>query len=322
MIAPKDGFLQTMHTRKIMQIMHFMQPASGRENGLPFFLRGEYSGGGCLKLKANPYTGATEGEAKGMEHIRKFLRGKGFALALLACIAAAAAAGVWAVGAIRDQMARDLGESPSQNITGEETFPGIDQGAGPETEEQLWEQEAASAAQPAADVPESSSSGGPSGAPSGSGSVSEPSALQTESPAASASAGSGYTRPVSGQVLAVWSGDELVYQETLGDWRTHNGVDYACKPGEDVLAPVSGTVESLAAEGNWGVVAAIRDGEGRLWRLSALEDAAVRQGDAVAAGQKLGRAGVITGESAQDPHIHLEVLDGDQYLDPVKLIGS
>ena len=102
----------------------------------------------------------------------KFLRGKGFALALLACIAAAAAAGVWAVGAIRDQMARDLGESPSQNITGEETFPGIDQGAGPETEEQLWEQEAASAAQPAADVPESSSSGGPSGAPSGSGSVS------------------------------------------------------------------------------------------------------------------------------------------------------
>ena len=88
-----------------------------------FFLRGEYSGGGCLKLKANPYTGATEGEAKGMEHIRKFLRGKGFALALLACIAAAAAAGVWAVGTIRDQMARDLGESPSQNITGEETFP-------------------------------------------------------------------------------------------------------------------------------------------------------------------------------------------------------
>ena len=126
----------------------------------------------------------------------------------------------------------------------------------------------------------------------------------------------------------LWAGarrverDDLVYNETLGDWRTHNGVDYACKAGEDVLAPVSGTVESLAAEGNWGVVAAIRDGEGRLWRLSALEDAAVRQGDAVTAGQKLGQAGAITGESAQDPHIHLEVLDGDKYLDPVKLIGS
>ena len=136
--------------QNVKMFLHFEACNDGTEcvfsAGLPFFLRGEYSGGGCLKLKANPYTGATEGEAKGMEHIRKFLRGKGFALALLACIAAAAAAGVWAVGTIRDQMARDLGESPSQNITGEETFPGIDQGAGPETEEQLWEQEAASAA--------------------------------------------------------------------------------------------------------------------------------------------------------------------------------
>ena len=312
--------------QNVKMFLHFGACNDGTEcvfsAGLPFFLRGEYSGGGCLTLKANPYTGQTEGEAKGMEHIRNFLRGKGFVLALLACVAAAAAAGVWAVRTIRDQMAEDLGERPSQSITGEETFPGIDEGGAPATEEQLWEQQAAGAAQSVADVPESSSSGGPSGAPSGSGSVSEPSELQTGSPATSASAGSGYTRPVSGQVLAVWSGDDLVYNETLGDWRTHNGVDYACKAGEDVLAPVSGTVESLAAEGNWGVVAAIRDGEGRLWRLSAVEDAAVRQGDTVTAGQKLGQAGTITGESALDPHIHLEVLDGDKYLDPVKLIGS
>ena len=265
-----------------------------------------------------------------MEHIRNFLRGRGFALALLACVAAAAAVGVWAVRTVRDQMAKDLGEDPGRSITGEETYPGIDEGVmpdTPDTEEQLWQQDAADAAQPVKDVPESSSAGrssgsGSSGAASGSGSVSEPSELQTESPAASASAGSGYWRPVSGQVLAVWSGDELVYNETLGDWRTHNGVDYACKAGEDVLAPVSGTVESLAAEGNWGVVAAIRDGEGRLWRLSAVDAAAVRQGDTVTAGQKLGQAGTITGESALDPHIHLEVLDGDKYLDPVKLIGS
>ena len=257
-----------------------------------------------------------------MEHIRNFLRGKGFVLALLACVAAAAAAGVWAVRTIRDQMAEDLGEKPSQSITGEETFPGADGGLAPDREEQVWQQDAAGAARSVADLPESSSSGASSGAPSGSGSVSEPSELQTESPAASASAGSGYTRPVSGRVLAVWSGDELVYNETLGDWRTHNGVDYACEAGEEVLAPVSGTVESLAAEGNWGIVAAIRDGEGRLWRVCALEDAAVSQGDAVTAGQKLGHAGSITGESALDPHIHLEVLDGDKYLDPVQLVGN
>ena len=42
----------------------------------------------------------------------------------------------------------------------------------------------------------------------------------------------------------------------------------------------------------------------------------------MASGQKLGQAGTITGESALDPHIHLEVLDQDKYLDPVKLIGN
>ena len=30
MIAPKDGFLQTMHSRKTMQIMHFMQGGGSR----------------------------------------------------------------------------------------------------------------------------------------------------------------------------------------------------------------------------------------------------------------------------------------------------
>ena len=39
-----------------------------------------------------------------MEQIKKFLRDKGFALALLACLVAAGAAGVWAVRAVRDEL--------------------------------------------------------------------------------------------------------------------------------------------------------------------------------------------------------------------------
>ena len=43
-----------------------------------------------------------------MEQIRKFLRDKGFALALLACLVAAAAAGVWAVRTVRDELDKNL----------------------------------------------------------------------------------------------------------------------------------------------------------------------------------------------------------------------
>ena len=42
-----------------------------------------------------------------MEQIKKFLRDKGFALALLACLVAAGAAGVWAVRAVRDELKQD-----------------------------------------------------------------------------------------------------------------------------------------------------------------------------------------------------------------------
>ena len=39
-----------------------------------------------------------------MEQLKRFLRDKGFALALLACLVAAAAAGVWAVRTVRDEL--------------------------------------------------------------------------------------------------------------------------------------------------------------------------------------------------------------------------
>ena len=251
-----------------------------------------------------------------MEHIRNFLRGKGFVLALLACVAAAAAAGVWAVRTIRDQMAEDLGEKPSQSITGEETFPGADGGLAPDREEQVWQQDAAGAAQSVADLPESSSSGASSGAPSGSGSVSEPSELQTESPAASASAGSGYTRPVSGRVLAVWSGDELVYNETLGDWRTHNGADYAAAQDAAVTPVQPGTVTSVSADALWGGVVEVTDAGGLVWRYCGLADPQVETGDEVSAADTLGKVGDVPAEAHAEAHVHLECLQDGVYRDP------
>lgn len=257
-----------------------------------------------------------------MEHIRNFLRGKGFVLALTACILAAAAAGIWAVQTIRNEMARDLENSRTELLPGEETDPGIDAGM----EDDTWQQETAEAAREAEGVPEQpdsagpSSSSGSSGGASGSGSVLEPSELQTALPDASVSVTPAYTQPVSGQVLAVFSGDDLVYNETLGDWRTHNGVDYACKENEDVLAPVAATVEQVTTDGNWGPVVVLKDGQGRLWRLCGVADPSVKEGDAVAAGDKLGQAGSIPCESLLKSHIHLEVTEDGGYLDPVKLI--
>ena len=44
-----------------------------------------------------------------------------------------------------------------------------------------------------------------------------------------------YTRPTAGAVLTPFSGDMLLFQPTLGDWRVHSGTDFACEAGENVF---------------------------------------------------------------------------------------
>ena len=261
-----------------------------------------------------------------MEQFRKFLRDKAFALVLTACLLAAAAAGVWAVRTVRNELKKDLDavRSPSS------TAPGIDEGirtspglAGEEEAE--WQQQNAPAANSVANVPKADSSSGgaasSSGAQSGSGSVREPSALQGASSPASSSAAPASTQPIFGRVLNAYSGDELVYNKTLGDWRTHNGVDYACAQDAQVCAPAAGKVTAVDTDSRWGSVVCIEDSAGHLWRVCGTADPTVQTGDEVSVGQILGRAGSIPNECAEETHIHLEVLQGEQYLDPAKLLN-
>lgn len=255
-----------------------------------------------------------------MEQIKKFLHGRGFALALIACLLAAAAAGIWAVRTLRAELERSLDGLQQPESTAQESLPGVDEPLNTQEDEPWQDLEVEPAANSAADVPQpaSSASSSSSGARSGSGSVSEPSALRTESASGSGSAAPASTQPVSGGVLNAYSGDELVYNKTLGDWRTHNGVDYACNAGDTVSAPVAGKVVSAGADGNWGSVVELEDSTGRLWRICGAADPRVKVGDTVTVGQALAKAGTISCECAEKSHIHLEVKQGDQYLDPAK----
>ena len=260
-----------------------------------------------------------------MEQIRKFLRDKGFALALLACLVAAAAAGVWAVRTVRDELDKNLSGLKTPDSTS--TAPGIDEGLStttPQEDETTWEWPTEPAANSVSNVPKAASSASRSAssvssAPqAGSGSVREPSALQGASSPASSSAAPASTQPVSGRVLNGYSGDELVYNKTLGDWRTHNGVDYAAEKGAEVAAPAAGKVVETGTDDKWGPVVAIEDESGRVWRVCGTADAKVKKGDTVSAGQTIGKVGSVSCECAEESHIHLEVMQDGRYLDPVK----
>ena len=156
-------------------------------------------------------------------------------------------------------------------------------------------------------------------------SVREPAELQpAPEPAAEASGvpALGYGWPVQGSVSQSMSGDELVYNKTLKDWRTHNGTDIACRQGAAVTASTGGKVTGLKNSGTFGTVVEITDGEGRVWRYCGLSaEPAVGMDDAVSAGQALGTVGTVESEQGDGAHLHLEIKQGKTYLDPEKLIG-
>ena len=252
-----------------------------------------------------------------MEQLRKFLRDKGFVLVLAACLIAAAAAGVWAVRTVREELEEDLDSLKVPESTA--TLPGIDEEIPTQEEYPEWQQPTTPAANSVANVPKAESPASSSSGPaSGSGSVREPSGWESASLPASDSAAPASTQPVSGKILNAYSGDELVYNKTLGDWRTHNGIDYAAKAGETVISPVAGSVVLAGPDGSWGPVVAIKDTAGRIWRLCGVASPQVKEGETISAGQALGSVGSVSCECAEEDHIHLEVKQEDRYLDPAR----
>lgn len=131
-----------------------------------------------------------------------------------------------------------------------------------------------------------------------------------------------YVPPVVGKVSRTFSGGELVYDETMGDYRTHNGVDIECPAGTQVAAIGDGKVEKVYSDELNGhcVVISHTDGVKSIYKGLAKE-AAVKTGSKVKAGDILGASGTSnTTEAKQVEHLHLEVTKDGKFVDPFSII--
>lgn len=132
-----------------------------------------------------------------------------------------------------------------------------------------------------------------------------------------------YVRPVSGAVLTPFSGDTLLFQPTMGDWRVHAGTDFAAEAGETVLALTDGTVQQVAEDGLYGsCVTLVHDG-GLTTSYCGLDEVRVQEGQAVSAGEALGVcAESIPAESALGTHLHMQAALNDAPIDVLTLLGE
>ena len=124
--------------------------------------------------------------------------------------------------------------------------------------------------------------------------------------------------PLQGEVVAAFSMDQLIYSETMDDWRTHDGMDISAEAGTAVLAACSGTVDSVAEDPLMGTTVVIRHSGGYETTYASLQaKPTVAEGDAVSAGQIIGAVGTTAAaESAQGPHLHFSVACNGEAVDP------
>ena len=131
-------------------------------------------------------------------------------------------------------------------------------------------------------------------------------------------------RPLEGDILAPFSDGELVKSETTGTWQTHNGVDLLCETGTPVNAMDNGTVTQVVQDPIWGYCVTIDHGNNVESRSCGLDaNVLVKEGDAVESGQQIGTTGNTADiESKLEPHLHFEVRQNGQYVDPIAYLES
>ena len=130
--------------------------------------------------------------------------------------------------------------------------------------------------------------------------------------------------PLDGNTVTVFSMTELLYDTTMADWRTHDGIDVQAEEGAAVKTAAGGTVQSVTDDELMGTTVVIDHEGGYSTRYSSLQkDVPVTAGQQVVAGEVIGRVGTTSAaESQMGPHLHFSVSRDGAVIDPRDYVGS
>ena len=243
-----------------------------------------------------------------IEKLGDFISGKGFYLVVLICVAAIALSGYYLVQGVRG----GLEDSLDRPVSGSAAIVDTPQVNSP-VPRMTAQPSAAPSTAPSA-RPSVKPSAAPSAAP-----TSEPSPVPTASPSAPpAPAALVFTWPVNGTIIADYSVEALTYSETMGDWRTHDGLDLAVTLGAQVSAVADGTITAIYKDDFMGTTVEIDHGDGLVSQYANLAEVpTVAVGDSVKTGTVIGSVGATAvAENANQPHLHFAMYKDGNPVNP------
>ncbi|MBR1867960.1 MAG: M23 family metallopeptidase [Clostridia bacterium] len=128
-----------------------------------------------------------------------------------------------------------------------------------------------------------------------------------------------FTMPIKdGTITKSFTSSTVVFNQTLGVYTGHMGVDFGAPAGSDVYCAYDGEIESVTTSYLQGTTVVISHGNGLKTVYNSIDaDDDIAEGMKVTAGQKIGEVSDNNRQEYKDgPHLHFEVtLDGKK-VDP------
>ena len=132
--------------------------------------------------------------------------------------------------------------------------------------------------------------------------------------------------PVVGVIAKGHDATIQVWNETMGAYKVHLGLDITANKGAPVLAAADGTVSKVWDDALMGKCVAIDHGDGIFTfykNLDPVLTAGIEKGKTVKCGQEIGKIGESAiAELADEPHLHIEMTVGGIAVDPVDYLSK
>ena len=116
--------------------------------------------------------------------------------------------------------------------------------------------------------------------------------------------------------------NKLVYNSSMNQWRTHDGMDFFADAGTNVLAITDGTVLSVEHTQLEASVITLEHAGGLVSVYKGLSgDILLEEGDTVKSGDVIGSvAASMPRERSEGAHLHLELRQNGSLIDPITIL--
>ena len=133
-----------------------------------------------------------------------------------------------------------------------------------------------------------------------------------------------YCLPFGNQIIKDYSNMNPVYSKTLGDWRTHNGIDFSGEAGSAVVAISYGEVISIYEDTLFGTCVLIDHGNGVTAKYCGLnkDTLNVKEHSSVNSEDIIGYLGEVPCEKQEGAHLHFEITHNGEIVEPLELMGK